>query len=441
MKQELKAYLLTMYAEEEINKWFDPLRIGPGNNGSIDIEFPHAYFAHWYLDNYAKPLTECLHTLFGSHVQVNYRCGTANRGVSAAEKLRKYKTKSVAKDQFGKGYTFEKFILNKKNYFPWISAKEIANIHQIQYNPFLICGEPSTGKTHLVRAIANQISNDFPGKRIFITDVDLLNTLYRSSSDGVLKVRENLLLSDVFILDDTQKLKGHQELQNELVVLFESFHARRRQMVFASQGKGSDLEGLSEPLQSRFHLGLIVNLEQPDFDIRSKFVKQQCRQKKIILSKEQIFTLAQKFHDLRQLQGTILKLHAFKALVNDHIDEHAFLQVVDRFNSSVEESMTLEAIVQAVAEHYDIPAQEILSAKRNGPIVKARQVAVFLCRDLLGHSYPKLGAFFGGRDHSTIIYAVKKINKLRKVNPQLNKEIEDLRTHCHRNGTENGPSG
>jgi chromosomal replication initiator protein len=439
MKQELKAYLLTMYAEDEINKWFDPLHIGSANNGSIDVEFPHHHFANWFFDQYANPLTDCLHTLFGSHVQVNYLCGKTKRAVNSLKTFQGFKKKSLAKDQFGKEYTFESFILNKKNYFPWISAKEISNISQIRYNPFLICGEPSTGKTHLLRAFANQISRDFPGKRIFLGNVEHLNGLYGTAGDACLKVRDDLLHHDVFILDDIQKLANHMHLQNELVVLFESFHSRKRQMVFALQGKSGELESLSEPLFSRFNLGLVVNLEQPDFDIRSKFIKQQCRQKKILLSKEQVFTLAQKFHNLRHLQGTILKLHAFTTLVNDHIDEHGFRQVVDQFSGTKEDAMTWETILNAVSGYYSIPIHDVLSAKRNGPIVKARQVAIFLCRELLGYSYPKLGAVFGGRDHSTIIYAVKKITKSQQDNQELHKEIATLRQICHQSETESSP--
>jgi chromosomal replication initiator protein len=440
MKHELKAHLLTIHGEEEVHKWFDPLSIR-AENGAIEIDFPHQYFADWFLSHYSETLTECLHTLFGSHVQVNYRCGTPPATLNGTASQSRLWKRDPGKDQFGSEFTFERFILSKKNYFPWISAKEISNISQIQYNPFLVCGEPSTGKTHLIRAIANQIAKEFPAKRIYLGDVEHLNGLYRSSGTGTLEVREELLESDVFILDDIQKLTKHVHLQDELVTFFDSFLARRCPMVFASQGKVSDLEALTEPLFSRFNLGLIVSVDPPDLNIRSKFVKQQCALKDVPLTKEQVFTLAQKFQDLRKLQGIILKLHAYKMLVSDQIDDNDFRHVVDHLGCPTGKPITWDVVVRSVAEFYGIPHEDILSTRRNGPIVKARQVALFLCRELLGLSYPKLGSLFGGRDHSTALHAVKKITKLQDDNPQMNKEIEELRQNCIRFGAEGGTTG
>jgi chromosomal replication initiator protein len=428
MKNELKAYLLTIHDPEEVIKWFDPLSISPGADGAVEIEFPHQYFANWFLDHYSKTLTQCLHTLFGTHVQVNYRCAGTNRPVPAQRKPARYKKRSASRQPFGKEFTFDSFILNKKNYFPWISSKEIAS-SEIRYNPFVLCGEPSTGKTHLLRAIANQISESFPEKQLYFGAAEHLNGSY--GSGDVLKVRERMLQYDVFVLDDIQHLGKMTGLQEELILLFDSFLARKRQMIFALQGKVSGLEALSEPLASRFNLGLVASLEPPDFNVRSKFVQQQCRSKEIALSKEQVFTLAQKFHDLRQLQGMLLRLHAFKTLVSDHIDDHLFRQVVAQFTGAGEGALTWEVIVETVAGHYGVSTKDILSARRTGAIAKARQVAIFLCRDLLGFSYPKLGTLFGGRDHSTAIYAVKKITAFQQDDQVWNKEIEELRCSCH----------
>ncbi|MFP4071241.1 MAG: DnaA ATPase domain-containing protein [Desulfovibrionales bacterium] len=431
IKEEIKKHLIHSHGAESLKRWFDPLSLKLAS-GRLEVGFPHNYFAQWFKTNYSSILEDCVSTVCGDSVRIRYIIRKNQKDKVKQEKIEQLKQEiTTRKYLFGKTFTFDSFLLNTKNYFPWISAKEVAGNRRIRYNPFIVCGDSSTGKSHLLRALANQISISSPSLSIFFGDVDKLRYLYSTDKEKeYLEVRNSLLTADVFVLDDIQALGKSRQLQDELVVLFDSFHDAGKQMVFSCTGKLADLKPLSQKLRSRFNLGLIVNLEPPDFDIRSRYIVAQSRSMKMKLTKEQIFTLAQKFKNMRQIQGALLKLHALKTLVSDHIDDQQFRQVIETVDGRPTRSLSWETVVTVVAEHFSITPQDILSLKRHQKIAYARQVSAFLCRELLGFSFPKLGSIFGGRDHSTMLHGYKKIKRLQKDDPETNKMIVHLKEMC-----------
>jgi len=176
--------------------------------------------------------------------------------------------------------------------------------------------------------------------------------------------------------------------------------------------------------------GLIVTLKEPDLEIRVGYIQRQCRTKRLTLSKDQILTLAQRFTDFRYLQGILLKLFAFKELVKKDLSEKDFQHILSNTEEKATDDLTPKKIMGVVSEHFNIRVADMTGTKRHQQIAQARQVAMFLCRQMLNTSYPALGRAFGGKDHSTVLYSVKKVKQLQDDNYELKQLLKTLKTKC-----------
>lgn len=429
MKTILRRHLQQTYSEKELRQWFEPLRIIQNDiDKSIQVVFPHPYFAQWFCDTVQQGFEEQLALHFGPGCAVTYSC--RQQGAVSLPMVRQRALQAPI-SPFGGQFTFDSFIFNQKNQFPWASAREIGTQKEVRFNPLVICGPRGCGKTHLLKAIGNEFSRSFERASIFFGTLEEMASIYATSfNNDLLRARKYFLPFDCLLMDDVQRISEHEQLQEELVILFDQFHDSGKQMVFCCSGKLGDVENLSEALRSRLEWGLIITLKEPDLDIRVKYVQSMCKTRRIKLSKEQVLILAQRFTDLRYLEGILLKLFAFKKLVHKNIQESHFQQILSHAEGKTRHGPTPEEIIGVVAEHFALPPKTLTGNKRERSITFARQVAMYLCRQLTGCSYPALGRHFGGKDHSTAMYAVDKINKLQTDNQDLQRLLTTLKKKC-----------
>lgn len=432
LKQTLREHLRQTCSDTELKQWFDPLRLSLSDNGrKLHVAFPHSFFADWFAGNAQDKFEGELSRFLGPGYMLSYG-SPGNNGTGRAHAP--FMPKNLD-HPFGRSFTFDNYLVNKKNYFPFISAKEVAKQSHVQYNPFIVCGAPGTGKTHLLKAIANELSKKYDRQLIHLTDVEALKSVFTEAGGDIFRARKKLYKHHFLLIDDFQTVMGDQELQDELIVLFNYFYDNKRQMVFCCADKVTSYK-LEPKLKSRLEWGLIVNLKEPDLDIRVKYVQHQCRQKRLHLKKEHVLTLAQRFTDFRYLQGIFLKLTAFRELVKGDISDRDFKQILSHTEDRPTASLTPETVIATVAAHFGFPEAELKGAKRHHKVVLARQVAMHLCRELLGCSYPVLGRLFGGKDHSTAMYAVKKVEQLQKDNKDVKQLVTELKKQCLEQGAE-----
>jgi len=430
LKDALRSHLERAFSDLELRRWFDPLSLDYRDEDKrLQVVFPHAFFSTWFAQNVQGRFEEQLAGFLGNGCVVSYLTGGDNRRAAipapgeAAQKSVDF--------PFGREFSFESFLSNQKNYFPLASAREVAKQQSIIFNPFIVCGENGSGKTHLLRSIANEIAKRRGAQGVFLGTVEDVANIFASRFAGdVFKAREYLTAFDVLCIDDFQLIQHNHPLQQELVVLFNAFYDNRKQMVFACSDKLTSYDFLHPALKSRLEWGLIVGLKAPDLDIRVQYIRGQCRQKKISLDKEQVLMLAQRFQDFRFLQGIMLKLFAFKELVNATIGPKDFELILSHTEDAPRPTLSPDIIIETVAEHFRIDEKEIKGAKRHHDIVRARQIAMFLCRELLGSSFPSLGRVFGGKDHSTVLYAVNKVKKMQKVSKEMKQLLITLKQQC-----------
>ena len=332
---------------------------------------------------------------------------------------------------FGHNFTFENFIINKKNGFPLATAKQVAQNNDIIFNPFIITGGNGYGKTHLLKSIANEISKKYNNDLIFFGNIESLYNLYISDfKNDIFKARAYIYKFQFLLIDEFQLIKKYINFQYELINIFNNFYDNKKQMVFCCSDKLTLYKFLDPKLKSRLEWGLIVNLKKPDLNIRIQYIEKTCKEKKINISKEQMLTLAQRFDDLRFLQGILLKIYAYMDFVQKDLSDEDFRHILNQTTGQPKKRLRPEIILDVTAEHFKVERKDLLGTRRHHHIVLARQTAMYLCRKLIGSSYPSLGRMFGGRDHSTALYAVKKIKQLQHDNKDIKHMVKFLVEKC-----------
>ncbi len=335
-------------------------------------------------------------------------------------------------------HTFDTFIVNHKNTFPLAAAKKAAFPSRTrQYNPVLIYGESGSGKSHMLHDIAHELQSAMGTASVYCKSVTDIEILYARGDKLV--VRKHLMQREAFLLDDIQILSDLPHLHDEFICLFDYFLHAHKQMAFACTGGLTVLQNISPALYSRLELGLILHLKDPDVDVRARFVHAQCAQLGLKLSREQVLLLAQRCPSFRHIMGLLLKVSAFIDLGNEGksieyqsftIEDRELERLLRHTESGRERKLSHKKIIDIVSDHFTLTSADILGEKRHKDIVFARQVAMFLCRDLLGCSFPTLGRFFGGKDHSTTMYSVNKINKLQHDNKDTHTLVTELKKRC-----------
>lgn len=403
------------FSAEELDRWRASLGMSVDEN-VLTVRFPHKFFADWFETQLRARFEQAL---AGTGLSIVYQLQDKDQTVVVRE--RKPVTATLP---FGNEFIFDNFLVNSKNYFPLASAQEVAQSRDVQYNPFVLCGESGAGKSFLLRAIANAKSEQEEG--IHVAGIEDLHELYTSRGDA----RKFLTSMNFLGVDDLQDIAKYQYLQGELIALFDHFHTRRKQMVFACSGKVAGYTFLLPKLKSRLEWGLIVTLKAPDLDIRTQYAVARCRERRIDLPKDRLLLLAQRFLDLRNLEGCILKLWAYRELVHDQISDEDFDNILNYLDDRSVTSLTVDQILDTVCAQFGLTTEELLSAGRKQGLVFARQVAMFLCRKHLGLSFPELGRAFGGRDHSTVLYSCRKIEQLQKDDKNIKTMIQTLSERC-----------
>ncbi|MCT4535053.1 DnaA/Hda family protein [Halodesulfovibrio sp.] len=446
LKNGLRNFLEQRYPEKDLRSWFDPLTIDYGDiEKSVSVAFPHAFFGTWFAAHGKPALEQAVREYISPEVVVLYDTPISMQSVGMHEKNTVKPTQIAhsgaavqekptpsARAASGAQFTFDTFLHNAKNVFPVASAKEVAKADVFpKYNPLVIAGPSGSGKTHLLRAIAHAIQEQRPQASVFSGNIEDLAALYQDGSPGArFEVRKHIVCNDFFLLDDLQRLEDFPILQEELIALFDSFHDNNKQMVFCCTDGLTAHSFLLPTLRSRLEWGLLAQLKQQDMDIRIRYATSHLKENQIKLTNDQIILLCQRFDDFRLLQGVLLKLAAFKDLMNTEVSEYEFNQILEHTDKSKATPLTADIIIGVVAEHYMLQPKDLLSEKRHQKIVLARQVAMYLTRTLLGSSYPALGRMFGGKDHSTVIYAVNKIKKFIVKNKDTKLLINELKEKC-----------
>ncbi|MGD9020056.1 MAG: chromosomal replication initiator protein DnaA, partial [Desulfuromonadales bacterium] len=420
--------------------WIKPLKLIKIEQDMVYLEVPNRFVLDWVKDNYSKLIQKILEELSAVNYRLQFNvAGQARDGLSRSgetpesrdvpvDKQKKLANHALATDiNLNRKYTFEEFVSGSSNQFAYAAAMAVANNPATTYNPLFIYGGVGLGKTHLVNAIGNAILKKSPEMRIcYYTSEKFMNELINSLRYNRMDEFRNKFRSmDVILIDDIQFIAGKERTQEEFFHTFNALYESHKQIIVTSDKFPKDIPGLEERLRSRFEWGLIADIQPPDVETKLAILKMKAEQNSIRLPEEVALFLANSVcSNVRELEGYLIRIGAFASLTSTPVSLEMARDVLKDILVERNKELTVEEILKRVSSHYNIKISDIKSPKRLKAVVLPRQIAMYLSRQLTSSSYPEIGERFGGKDHSTIIHAIRKIEKLIEEDFQLRSTIE-----------------
>ncbi len=333
-------------------------------------------------------------------------------------------------DRLNPKYSFETFVIGNSNRFAHAAAVAVAEAPGKAYNPLMIYGDSGLGKTHLLHAVGHYIRNYYDRVRVkYVSTEELTNDFINAVSDNrTADFRRQYREVDVLLMDDIQFLEGKIQTQEEFFHTFNTLHTAQKQIVLTSDRPPKALEALEPRLRSRFEWGLMTDIQPPDLETRIAILRKKAAAERLTAGPDVLEFIASKIQtNIRELEGALIRVTAFASLNRQEVDL-ALAEVVlrDLIPEGAETQISSTAIMTNVADYFGITVEELCGQSRTHVLVTARQIAMYLCRELTDLSLPKIGQLFGGRDHTTVMHADRKIRQLLRERRSVFNQITEL---------------
>jgi chromosomal replication initiator protein len=333
-------------------------------------------------------------------------------------------------------YTFEQFVIGEGNRFAHAAALAVAELPAQAYNPLFLHGPPGLGKTHLLHAIGNFVQRYGAGLRVRYATIEEFTTEFvdavRSRRTGDFK--DEFRSADVVLIDDVQFLAGRSKTREEFFHTFNSLLGSGRQLVISSDRSPEELQDLEGRLAERFRSGLVAGLEPPPPGVRRAILAKRARLDDVEVSEEVLAEIAQRVDSsVRALEGALIRVVAYASLKDEEPTPGLVRHVLRRLGQDQSsDACGLSEIVDAAAQEFGVPRESLMARDRRPTVAAARQVAMYLARELTEHSLPEIGRGIGGRNHTTVLHAVNRIGTAVRTDPELRKTVDNLRRHLGR---------
>ena len=329
-------------------------------------------------------------------------------------------------------YTFDNFVIGNNNKFAQAAAYAVSESPATAYNPLFIYGGVGLGKTHLMHAIGNKIIQTNPNTKIlYVTSEQFINELINSIKDVNYKnelFRSKYRNIDVLLIDDIQFIAGKKMGQEEFFHTFNTLHQNGKQIIISSDKPPRDIPLLEERLKSRFEWGILADISMPDYETRLAILRKKVQTDKIIIDDYILSVIATKIDsNIRELEGALNKIVAYAALTHSQITIEIAEKAINDIVLQKEKVISADYIQEVVSKYFNIDKKDLISTKKSNDIAYPRQIAMYLCRTVAQMSYPKIGADFGNRDHTTVMHAVTKIEKELKEKTNTKLIVESVK--------------
>ena len=426
VRRELRAF--------EFRNWFKPVAPVAWHNGTVTLQVRDSDFQKWFVERYEPVLLRALELTFDKPMTVEYNVLDRDLFEPASAPLQEAEQPIV--QPLIEGYNFQRFIVGPSNHMAYAAGKAVSEKPGRAYNPLFIYGGTGLGKTHMLHAIGHATRHQDPRVRVqYITAENYFHDMtaaIRSKSMEHFRVKYRDAC-DMLLVDDVQFMAGKPRTQEEFFHTFNSLHAVGKQIVFTSDRFPQDLPEIEDRLCSRFEWGLITELGQPTLSTRISILMAKASEMDINLDEKTARTIAKRVRDnIRELESCLHTLHLISHTTGQPITpELAEDKLKAYFNSRIKR-VRVEQIQQAVAKNYGLTEAELKSRSRKRTIATPRHIAMYLSRKLTIHSFPELGEKFGGRDHSSVIAGTRKIERQRKVDSDLQQQLQTLEQQLRR---------
>ena len=443
-------------SSQQFNTWIRPLRLEGEENpdNGLRLVAPNGFILKWVKERYLGRIEELGQEFFS--IPVSISLGIEQRdAIPAVAKVepiksvvgastppqrpqfaiehsasKKYSIPAYEKTRLIPGFTFENLIVGKANDLARAASVQVAtNPGGSAYNPMFIYGGAGLGKTHLIHAIGNRIVEQDPEKVVRYVHAedyysDVVRAYQTKSFDAFKRYYRSL---DVLLLDDVQFFNGKNRTQEEFFFAFNALIEAKKQIVISCDTYPKDISGLEDRLITRFDWGLTVQIEPPEIEMRVAILKKKAEIEGVALDDEVAFYIAKHLRsNVRELEGALKKVLAYASFHSRRIDLELAKEALKDLIGAVNRQITVENIQKTVADYFKIKVADLFSKKRSRQIARPRQVAMWLAKNLTSQSYPSIGEAFGGRDHTTVLHAVRTIESLRAKDNELNHDVHVL---------------
>jgi chromosomal replication initiator protein len=410
--------------------WFEPTSFIGQAADSLYIKVPNSYFKDWLSFHYLNLINSHSQEIFGKAFDIKFifdeKPASFKRG---SPQDRRAKDGMLLNPNLNPTYTFENFVVGSCNQFAHAASTAVAKNPAKSYNPLFIYGGAGLGKTHLMNAIGHfTLNNQKRLKILYITTEKFMNDLINHLQYGkILDFRQKYRSIDLLLMDDIHYLSGRERTKEEFFHTFNHLYDNQKQIVISSDCPPKDIPNLEERFRSRFEWGLIADLKPPDIETRIAILKKKSELEGVALPESVALYIADKVEsNIRVLEGYLRRVIAYASLKGEKIDLDLAKEALKSLLDTSSTQVTVEKIQKIICHRLNIKLSQLKSKNNSPDIVFPRQIAMYICNQLTNSSLPEIGKKFGGKHHTTVIYSIRKIEKLRNKDPEFNKEINSL---------------
>lgn len=425
-------YLKKRINSQSFATWFGSSRGVELKDDVLLVEFPNHFFIDWIEEHYYNILQEAIDQVNGNSLRLAFK-STKQQG---DRPIRKKKRLILSHDgtKLQERYSFENFVVGKNNEFAHAAALAVAEAPGQAYNPLFLYGGVGLGKTHLMQAIGNFVHRQFKKINVYYTQAEtIMNELIDAiQKNRQMQFKKKYRTRDILLIDDIQFLYGKERLQEEIFHTFDSLYTRGKQIIITSDRPPKEIITLEERLTSRFQGGLVVDLQPPDLETRIAILQKKAETDNVKIPSNVAYYIASRVKsNIRELEGCLIRLLALSSLSGQEITEQLAEQVLKDLIGSGGK-ITKDMILKNVIEEFGFSEVELKGKKRTQKLALARQTSMFLIRNMLNLSLTEIGEFFGGKDHTTVIYAINKIELLKKTDLEFHQRLERITNRINR---------
>jgi chromosomal replication initiator protein len=438
---QVREELIKRVGKHNYATWIEPLKLSQLKNGVAQFEVPTIFFGDWVQRNYADHIRTQLASAGATVDRVEFAVGKAPSARPAAAKPAAKAARARPSDEDLPGapldarFTFDSFVVGKPNELAHAAARRVAEGGPVTFNPLFLYGGVGLGKTHLMHAIAHELQARRPELRVlYLSAEQFMYRFVQALRDRqVMDFKELFRSVDVLMVDDVQFIAGKDSTQEEFFHTFNALVDANKQIVISADRAPGEIKDLEERIKSRLQCGLVVDLHPTDYELRLGILQQKVdfyrnQYRGLALADGVLEFLAHRITtNVRVLEGALTRLFAFASLVGREITLDLAQDCLADILRSSDRKLSIEEIQRKVAEHYNVRLSDLIGPKRLRTIARPRQVAMYLSKQLTPRSLPEIGRRFGGRDHTTIMHGVRKIEELMTTDSQLADDLQLLR--------------
>jgi chromosomal replication initiator protein len=402
-------------SSHSFSTWFKPTEYVGEDASSISVRVPNSWFAEWLRTNYSDLLQDALRELGRPGVSVDFQPETQPVVTEASHARSEPEAPSGLRSKLNPKYTFNSFVVSSCNQFAHAASLAVAEQPSSGYNPLYIYGGVGLGKTHLMQAIGNQLSGGGQKRMHYVSSEEFMNQLINAIRfENTLDFKKRYRNVDVLLIDDIQFLAGKERTQEEFFHTFNALYDAQKQIVITSDVTPRQIPTLEERLRSRFEWGLIADIQPPDLETKIAILrKKAARDSSVVPDDVCLFIASNCQSNIRELEGAFNKVVAYAKMSGREITLDLARETLRDFLPSESPAATIDSIMKLVSNYYNMPVSDLKAKNNSQQIAFPRQIAMYLCKKLTDCSLPEIGRRFGGKHHSTVIHAIKKIEKKR----------------------------